>query len=190
MKRMAAVTLSRIPTCWLAGNSFKPHACAIRDWAWGDNEQGTSKSRDRVKNWETWSRASRPQLPNQSTTHRLNKAGDVAARSRNSPLAGFIVKTTWRLRWTRIVNHLNNSSLESNTTPSCKATSRQAVMRDNISSPSYKPGTSPFANNAFIRSKNPVDKIFDSSKIKHTGWPFTPAMRITWRRSSSKLSNE
>jgi len=42
----------------------------------------------------TWKRALALQSPNQSTTHRLNRAGLVAARLPKSAEAGFIVKTT------------------------------------------------------------------------------------------------
>ena len=174
----------------LGDSCVTPRDIAMRCSASGEREQGTSRSSERVKNCETCSNASRPQLPNQSTTQRLNRAGDVAARSRNSPLAGFIVKTTWRLRWTRAVNQRKSSSEVSRIRPLFCASSRQEAMSESISSPSYSPGTSPLASSAFMRSRNPVDKMFDSSKMKQMGRPSTPATRITLRRSSSKLSSE
>lgn len=39
-------------------------------------------------------------VPNQSTTHLLNSAGEVAQRPAKPSLAGFMVNTTWRPRWT------------------------------------------------------------------------------------------
>ena len=141
-----------------------------------------------MKYCDTCSSASRSQRPNQSTTQRLNSAGEVAARSRKSPLAGFIVNTTCRLRCTRAVNHRNSSSLVSISRPSCAAASRQPAISDSMSSPSYSPGTSPLASSAFMRSKKPVLRMLDSSKMKQVGSPSTPAARITCRRSSSKLS--
>ena len=109
----------------------------------------------------------------------MNSAGEVAARSLKSPFAGFIVNTTWRLRCTRDVNHLNSSSLVSMMEPSCAAVSRHAVISEIISSPSYSPGTSPLASSAFMRSRKPVLRMFDSSKMKHVCSPFTPASFIT-----------
>lgn len=42
----------------------------------------------------TCARALVGHVPNQSTTHLLNRAGEVAQRPSNPSLAGFIVKTT------------------------------------------------------------------------------------------------
>lgn len=50
----------------------------------------------------TCARALVGHVPNQSTTHRLNRAGEVAQRPSKPSLAGFIVNTTWSPRWTCI----------------------------------------------------------------------------------------
>jgi hypothetical protein len=48
----------------------------------------------------TCSRLSRSQSPTQSTTQRLKRAGDDELLELKSAVAGFMVKTTWRLRLT------------------------------------------------------------------------------------------
>ena len=71
----------------------------------------------------TWNRAPSDQSPNQFKTHRLNKAGDVAALSLSPSEDGFMVNTTCRFLITCPVNHLYNSSFESSMSPSRCASS-------------------------------------------------------------------
>ena len=66
---------------------------------------------------QTWNKAESDQSPNQLRTQRLNRAGEVAARSFKPFSLGFMVKTTWRFFMTWWVNHLYNSSLVSNMRP-------------------------------------------------------------------------
>ena len=92
---------------------------SIRD-RWGfllDNE-ADSESILFVNSFATWWRASEDQLPMQLRMQRLNKAGDIAARSFKPSDDGFIVKTTWRFLITSLVKHFYNSSGEFNTKPS------------------------------------------------------------------------
>ncbi len=58
----------------------------------------------------------------------------------------------------------------------------------NVTVPSNKPGTSPFASNVFIRSKNPDSSTLDSSKINAIFSFLQPDRRKTARKSSSKSS--
>uniref|UniRef100_A0A915HLH2 Uncharacterized protein n=1 Tax=Romanomermis culicivorax TaxID=13658 RepID=A0A915HLH2_ROMCU len=71
---------------------------------------------------------------------------------------GFIVKTTCRFRITCCVNHLYNSSTESNIRPSRCEPSFICVIKVVNSSPSNKPGTSPLAN------KNPVELAYSTTR--------------------------
>jgi hypothetical protein len=59
-----------------------------------------------VNSLATWIRASCDQSPNQSITHLLNKAGELAVLFEKSGLQGFIVNTTCRLRCTFLMNVL------------------------------------------------------------------------------------
>lgn len=58
----------------------------------------------------TCASATELQVPNQSTTQRLKRAGDVVQRLSKSAPAGFMVKTTWRLRCTSLVKRRKRSS--------------------------------------------------------------------------------
>ena len=83
----------------------------------------------------TWNRAPSDQSPNQFKTHRLNKAGDVAALSLSPSEDGFMVNTTCRFLITRPVNHLYNSSLQSSLSPSRCAHFLHWVIKVAYSSP-------------------------------------------------------
>ncbi|OMH84498.1 hypothetical protein AX774_g1977, partial [Zancudomyces culisetae] len=101
------------------------HPCALDDDGDDDDDDKwvcpcSSKSKDAVNSAPTWNNACSDQSPNQSNTHRLNNAGDVAVRlAKPSPSGGgFIVNTTCRFRATCCENHRYNSSGESNIIPS------------------------------------------------------------------------
>ena len=93
------------------------------------------------------------QSPHQLTVHLLNKAGEVDALSFRPWVEGFMVKTTWRLRMTCCVNQRYSSSGVSSIWPSRCEPSLHCVINVVYSSPSNKPGTSPFSNSVFIRSR-------------------------------------
>ena len=57
------------------------------------NDSG-SKSKSFVNSLATYERPSSDQSPNQSMTHLLNRAGELAVRFENSGFDGFIVNTT------------------------------------------------------------------------------------------------